>query len=272
MRFIPVDDLRIDRAAVVAPGEWNVIAASGGTPLILASPPDTDLRVIALTFDLADSDFPFHLGFPILVENTLSWFSGDTLPRVSGLGDITLPAGTTAVAGLDGTEYEVRTEAGEPHITVNEPDLVTALVDGRRVRIATNLVDPAISNVNAGTTWTLVKYGEHDHELVQVEHHFVHDGWSIALLLGEIRELYAAYSQGRPSPLPELEFQFADYSAWTTRSSRSASLAEAQRGGPGAKPPGGGGPWGGDWRIVDNSLALYRHGPRHASGTGEIAG
>lgn len=150
MRFIPVDDLRIDRAAVVAPGDWNVIAASGNTPLILASPADADLRVIALTFDLADSDFGFHLGFPILVENTLAWFSGETLARVSGLGDITLPAGTTAVAGLDGTEYDVRREAGEPHITVNEPDLVTALVDGRRVRIAANLVDPAASAVNAG--------------------------------------------------------------------------------------------------------------------------
>ncbi len=152
MRFIPVDDLRIDRAAIVVPGAWNVIAASGDTPLILASPPETDLRVIALTFDLDDSDFPFHLGFPILVENTLSWFSGETLPRVSGLGDITLPEGTTAATGLDGTEYDVRNEAGEPHITVNEPDLVTALVDGRRVRIAANLVDPAASNVNAGTS------------------------------------------------------------------------------------------------------------------------
>jgi hypothetical protein len=148
MRFIPVDDLRIDRAGVVDPGDWTVVASSGETPLILANPANSTPRFVALTFGLDDSDFPFHLGFPILVENTLSWFSGETLPRVSGIGSVELAPGTSAVAGLDGTALEIRTGAGQPYVDLDEPDLLTAIVDGRRTRIAVNLVDPAASDVN----------------------------------------------------------------------------------------------------------------------------
>ncbi|HEX6199628.1 MAG TPA: amino acid adenylation domain-containing protein, partial [Thermoanaerobaculia bacterium] len=53
-----------------------------------------------------------------------------------------------------------------------------------------------------------------DHLFLQVEHHFVHDGWSLAVYLREIRDLYTAYLQGRPSPLPELPVQYADFAAW----------------------------------------------------------
>jgi amino acid adenylation domain-containing protein len=53
-----------------------------------------------------------------------------------------------------------------------------------------------------------------DHLFLQVEHHFVHDGWSLAVYLREIRDLYAAYAQGLPSPLPELPVQYADFAAW----------------------------------------------------------
>ena len=50
--------------------------------------------------------------------------------------------------------------------------------------------------------------------LVQVEHHFVHDGWSLSVLLKELQEVYSAFSNNRPSPLTELNMQFADYAVW----------------------------------------------------------
>jgi amino acid adenylation domain-containing protein len=65
--------------------------------------------------------------------------------------------------------------------------------------------------------WSLLKRGHDHHVLVQVEHHMVHDGWSLHLLLGELVPLYAAFAAGRPSPLPELEVQYADYAAWQRR-------------------------------------------------------
>ena len=60
----------------------------------------------------------------------------------------------------------------------------------------------------------LVKMAEDDHALVILIHHAVTDGWSMALLFGELTTLYGAFSRGEPSPLPELSIQYADFSAW----------------------------------------------------------
>ena len=45
-------------------------------------------------------------------------------------------------------------------------------------------------------------------------HHIVADGWSISILKRELKALIAAYSDGRPSPLPELPIQYADFACW----------------------------------------------------------
>ena len=73
--------------------------------------------------------------------------------------------------------------------------------------------------------WSLLRLGPREHLLVQVEHHFLHDGWSMALLLGEIEELYRAISSGSASPLPELPLQFADYAVWQREWLQSAAAA-----------------------------------------------
>jgi amino acid adenylation domain-containing protein len=62
--------------------------------------------------------------------------------------------------------------------------------------------------------WTLFRMAADDHRLLAVEHHFVHDGWSFGVFLRELAALYGAFAEGRPSPLPEPEIQFADYAAW----------------------------------------------------------
>jgi amino acid adenylation domain-containing protein/non-ribosomal peptide synthase protein (TIGR01720 family) len=61
---------------------------------------------------------------------------------------------------------------------------------------------------------TLLKLSDEVHQLVVVMHHIISDGWSITVLIQELSTLYAAYSQGRPSPLPELPVQYADYAVW----------------------------------------------------------
>ncbi|MGE5830947.1 MAG: amino acid adenylation domain-containing protein [Micromonosporaceae bacterium] len=62
--------------------------------------------------------------------------------------------------------------------------------------------------------WLLLRHGCGDNTLVHIEHHFVHDGWSLAVLLAELSTLYPAFATGRPSPLPELAVQYADYAVW----------------------------------------------------------
>ncbi|HXU46272.1 MAG TPA: condensation domain-containing protein, partial [Thermoanaerobaculia bacterium] len=45
-------------------------------------------------------------------------------------------------------------------------------------------------------------------------HHIASDGWSTGVLVGEVAALYPALAAGRPSPLPELPIQYADFALW----------------------------------------------------------
>jgi amino acid adenylation domain-containing protein/non-ribosomal peptide synthase protein (TIGR01720 family) len=54
----------------------------------------------------------------------------------------------------------------------------------------------------------LVRLGAHDHVLVLGQHHIITDGWSVALLLDELAELYSG------ATLPELAIQYPDFAVW----------------------------------------------------------
>ncbi|HEV7922516.1 MAG TPA: amino acid adenylation domain-containing protein [Thermoanaerobaculia bacterium] len=60
----------------------------------------------------------------------------------------------------------------------------------------------------------LLELAEEEHVLLFTMHHIASDGWSIGILVNEFTRLYVAFSQGRPSPLPALSIQYADYAAW----------------------------------------------------------
>jgi hypothetical protein len=53
-----------------------------------------------------------------------------------------------------------------------------------------------------------------EHVLLLSMHHIVSDGWSMGVLFRELSALYAAYREGRESPLSELPVQYADYAVW----------------------------------------------------------
>ncbi|HEY2738150.1 MAG TPA: amino acid adenylation domain-containing protein, partial [Thermoanaerobaculia bacterium] len=56
-----------------------------------------------------------------------------------------------------------------------------------------------------------------DHAVALTMHHIASDGWSTGILVREVAALYAALAEdtaGRPSPLPELPVQYADFAVW----------------------------------------------------------
>ncbi|MFZ1007337.1 MAG: condensation domain-containing protein [Candidatus Sulfotelmatobacter sp.] len=61
---------------------------------------------------------------------------------------------------------------------------------------------------------TLMCLAEQRHRLVLTMHHIISDGWSVGILVRELAVLYNAFTQGKPSPLPELPIQYVDYTAW----------------------------------------------------------
>ncbi|MCM3906014.1 MAG: amino acid adenylation domain-containing protein [Pyrinomonadaceae bacterium] len=61
---------------------------------------------------------------------------------------------------------------------------------------------------------TLLRMAEHDHILILTKHHIITDGWSINVFVDELAQLYIAFANGEPSPLPELAIQYADHAIW----------------------------------------------------------
>jgi amino acid adenylation domain-containing protein len=60
----------------------------------------------------------------------------------------------------------------------------------------------------------LLELDEEEHVLLFGVHHIVSDGWSLGVIGDEFIQLYTAYSENRPSPLPELPIQYLDYAHW----------------------------------------------------------
>ena len=70
----------------------------------------------------------------------------------------------------------------------------------------------------------LLRLGAEAHVLLFALHHIVGDGWSLGVLIRELRALYGAFVEGRPSPLPELPLQYADHAAWQREQLQGAGL------------------------------------------------
>jgi len=66
-----------------------------------------------------------------------------------------------------------------------------------------------------------------EHVLLVTMYHIISDGWSFGVLWRELAALYEAFSKGKPSPLPELPIQYADFAHWQ-RQWMQGEVLEAQ--------------------------------------------
>jgi amino acid adenylation domain-containing protein len=72
----------------------------------------------------------------------------------------------------------------------------------------------------------VMRLSEADHVLTLALHHIITDGWSIGVLVNEVKTFYGAYANGQVSTLPELKIQYADYAAWQREWLRGGVLEE----------------------------------------------
>ncbi|MHA6203850.1 non-ribosomal peptide synthetase [Dyella soli] len=60
----------------------------------------------------------------------------------------------------------------------------------------------------------MFRLGADDHVFFFMPHHIIWDGWSFDILYAELSQLYKAFAEGRPSPLPPLPVTYGDFAAW----------------------------------------------------------
>lgn len=75
----------------------------------------------------------------------------------------------------------------------------------------------------------LVKFSEDEHLFVMIVHHIIFDGWSILIFRREVCQLYEAFANGQPDPLPEPDIQYYDFADWQSRLFQEGRMAEAER-------------------------------------------
>ncbi|HEV2736623.1 MAG TPA: condensation domain-containing protein, partial [Longimicrobiaceae bacterium] len=122
----------------------------------------------------------------------------------------------TTFSTLNGEPVQVVAPTGEPRIRVE--DLAELEPEERRARAVALLAAEGSQpfGLARGPLFrvTLLRYAAEYHVLVVAMHHVVTDGWSMNVFFGELWTLYGAFLEGRPSPLPELPIQYADFSVW----------------------------------------------------------
>ena len=62
--------------------------------------------------------------------------------------------------------------------------------------------------------FTLLQLSAEEYVLLLKMHHIIYDGWSLSIFFRELSQLYAAFTQGLPSPLADLPIQYADFAVW----------------------------------------------------------
>jgi natural product biosynthesis luciferase-like monooxygenase protein/amino acid adenylation domain-containing protein len=72
----------------------------------------------------------------------------------------------------------------------------------------------------------LIRLADEEHLLLLTMHHIICDGWSMGIFNRELSALYQALSNGKPSPLPELPFEYTAFASWQRERLQGGALEE----------------------------------------------
>ncbi len=100
------------------------------------------------------------------------------------------------------------------------PEAALAQAMQEETRYAFDLVTDALFRIR------LLRFSAERHALIATIHHIAADGWSMDVLVRDLSVLYATLSMGKPSPLPPLPIQYADFALWQRGSLQRERLNE----------------------------------------------
>ncbi|MBV9279371.1 MAG: non-ribosomal peptide synthetase, partial [Chloroflexi bacterium] len=162
----------------MAPGSpaYTMAGAARITGILDAAALQQSLDAVAQRHEVLRSTFQAQAGQPVL--------------RLGAAQPVPL-----RVVDLRGVEASER-EAEEQRLMTRDARLPFDLTNGPLLRA------------------TLIRPADEEHLLLVAMHHIVADGWSTKVLFRDMGALYAAFTAGRPSPLPPLPVQYADFAYW----------------------------------------------------------
>jgi len=145
-------DLAVERAVATRPADGAsehdlvVVSARGNMPLVVAH--EGAARRVSFAFGLEDSNFALHAGFPLFLGNALDWLAGEHSAFATGLGLVEVPVAKARIVGPDGIELPAQAMAGGTLFEVTEPGMFTVVSASGRLRVAANLLDRRVTDVN----------------------------------------------------------------------------------------------------------------------------
>ncbi|MDH3600117.1 MAG: amino acid adenylation domain-containing protein [Candidatus Tectomicrobia bacterium] len=131
-----------------------------------------------------------------------------------------------------------RTESGTPHQVIQPPapvpmpvvDLSPLPDEAQAAEIQRRAQEESLRPFDLAADRmlraTLLRQSPQTHVLLLTLHHIASDGWSMGVLVREVSRLYEAFTQGLPSPLPELPIQYADFAHWQRQWLQGAVLEQ----------------------------------------------
>lgn len=147
---VSLRDVQIERAETFDANGTSVIGLArdaGGAALIVASaaPP----RWIASGFAIEDSNFAGLASFPMFVVNALAWLLDDPPAIARPLGRVSVPIAQARVVGPGGYAKDTRFVPEATLFDADVPGVYAAEGDGGRLRVVANVLDAAVTGVNA---------------------------------------------------------------------------------------------------------------------------
>ncbi len=145
-------DLVVERALATHPAsvarEHDVVlvSARGNMPLVVAH--EGAVRRVSFAFGLEDSNFALHAEFPLFLGNALDWLAGERGAFAAGLGVVEVPVAKARVVAPDGSELPAQAIPGGTLFEVTEPGMFTVVSASQRLRVAANLLDRRVTDIN----------------------------------------------------------------------------------------------------------------------------
>ncbi len=124
------------------------------------------------------------------LRTTFATIEGESVQVIAPA--VSLPLPLIDLQALSAAEREVKVSL----LTQEEAQLPFDLSEGLLIRVS------------------LVRLAPEEHLAFLTMHHIISDIWSMGVFIRELTVLYDAFSQGQPSPLPELPIQYGDFADW----------------------------------------------------------